>query len=402
MNRPILFCVSLASMSLPLAQSGCASPEVPRSSPPVASAQVLADRRVTFRIRAPYAKQVSLALEGAAATPMAGDGAGLWSITTGPLDPDLYAYSFQVDGTRAIDPAHPLLKPSLLAIENIVHVPGPAPSPWDVADVPHGTLHRHFYRSTVVGDERDFYVYTPPGYDASGGRRYPVLYLLHGFSDDAGGWTAVGRAHVILDNLIAHGNAEPMIVVMPLGYGAPEILAGGFAGFGEDRELLRRNFDRFGEALLGEVLPQVASAYRTNEDREARAIAGLSMGGSEALLTGLSHLDRFAWIGAFSAGGLSDDFDGQLPHLDREAGARLRLLWIACGADDHLAEINRKLRAFLRSKGLDHAGIETPGGHTWMVWRRDLVAFAPLLFRAQTTPGRGAALSSVAGPAVTR
>jgi enterochelin esterase family protein len=380
MNRAVLFCVSLASMSVPFFQSGCPSPEGLRSPPPVDPVRALADHRVTFRFAAPGAEHVSLALEGAPPAPMARDDQGIWSVTTAPLPPDLYAYSFLVDGVRAIDPANPLLKPSLISTENMVHVPGPAPAPWEVADVPRGRLHRHFYTSAVVGDERDFHVYTPPGYDASGGRRYPVLYLLHGFSDDAGAWSAVGRAHVIVDNLIAQGKAEPMIVVMPLGYGAPEILAGGFAGFGKDRDLMRRNFDRFAKALLGEVRPQVEAAYRTVEDRGGRAIAGLSMGGAEALLTGLSHTDQFAWIGAFSSGGLTDDFGAQLPGLDGGARARLRLLWIACGTDDRLLEINRELRDWLRSRGVDHTGVETPGGHTWRVWRRNLVAFASLIF----------------------
>jgi enterochelin esterase family protein len=380
MNRAALFCVSLASMSVPLVEGGCVSPEGARSPPPVEPGRALADRRVTFRFEAPGAKQVSLALEGSAPEPMVRDDRGIWSVTTGPLEPDLYAYSFVVDGIRAIDPANPLLKPSLISTENMVHVRGSAPSPWDVADVPRGRLHHHFYTSAVVGDERDFHVYTPPGYDASGGRRYPVLYLLHGFSDDTGAWSAVGRAHVIFDNLIAQGKVKPMIVVMPLGYGAPEILAGGFAGFGKDRDLMRRNFDRFGQALLGEVRPQVDAAYRTVEDRDGRAIAGLSMGGAEALLTGLGHLEQFAWIGAFSSGGLTDDFVAQFSGLDRGANARLRLLWIACGTDDALIEINRKLRDWLRSRGVDHAGVETPGGHTWAVWRRNLVAFASLLF----------------------
>src|SRR5262249_53984321 len=155
-------------------------------------------------------------------------------------------------------PANPLMKPNLLGTTSQVHVPGPKSLPWETNTVPHGEVHHHFYKSGVVGDERDFYVYTPPGYDPRAKQRYPVLYLLHGFSDDASGWTAVGRAHVILDNLIAQGKARSMIMVMPLGYGAPEIVEPG--GLGKP-EMRGRNYVKFRDALLTEVIPAVESAY---------------------------------------------------------------------------------------------------------------------------------------------
>ena len=223
------------------------------------------------------------------------------------------------------------------------------------------------------------YVYTPPGYDPRAKRSYPVLYLLHGFSDDASGWTAVGRANVILDNLIAQGKTKPMVVVMPLGYGAPEIVAPGPRAFAT--ELRKKNYDRFIQALFTEVMPQVETAYRVSKDRKERAIAGLSMGGAESLLTGLNNLDKFAWVGAFSSGGLTEDYDAQFPGLDAKANEKLRVLWIACGTDDRLIEPNRKMRAWLDSKGVHNTPIETPGGHVWMVWRRNLAEFSGLLFR---------------------
>jgi enterochelin esterase family protein len=210
------------------------------------------------------------------------------------------------------------------------------------------------------------------------------LYLLHGFSDDASGWTAVGRAHVIMDNLIAQGKAKPMLVVMPLGYGAPEIVVPNFAGF-RDPDLRKRNYDRFRDALLSEVIPEVEKAYRVSKDRGSRAIAGLSMGGAESLFVGLNALDRFAWVGAFSSGGLSSEFDATFPKLDEKANAQLRLLWIACGTEDRLIDTNRRFRDWLKSKQIRHTGIETPGAHTWMVWRRYLAEFAPLLFQEKTS-----------------
>ncbi len=246
--------------------------------------------------------------------------------------------------------------------------------------MPHGEIHHHFYKSGVVDDDRDFYVYTPPGYDPRKKQKYPVLYLLHGFSDDASGWTAVGRANVILDNLIAQGRAKPMLLVMPLGYGAPEVLLPN-SGVWRDRAITERNFDKFREALLTEVLPRVEKEYPVIKDRNSRAIAGLSMGGSESLLTGLNALDKFGWIGAFSFGGLTEDFGKEFPALDSKSAEQLHLLWVACGTDDRLIEINRKFRAWLGSKNIKHVDIETPGYHTWMVWRRNLTEFTSLLFR---------------------
>jgi len=232
----------------------------------------------------------------------------------------------------------------------------------------------------VAGDDRDFYVYTPPGYDAAAKQTYPVLYLLHGFSDDASGWTAVGSANVILDNLIAQGKAKSMIVVMPLGYGTMEMVQHGW-GVWDNQALRKRNFSKFREALLTEVMPRIESEYRVTKEREARAITGLSMGGSESLLTGLNNLDKFAWIGAFSSGGMPDDFQTDFPSLDARANKQLRMLWIACGTDDGLIKANRSLREWLKAKGVQHTDIETPGAHTWMVWRRNLAEFAGLLFR---------------------
>ena len=357
--------------------AGIAVAQTPPAS--VRSPEVQADGRITFRFRAPNANAVMLNLEGAQPQAMRKDEQGVWSLTTETLEPDLYGYAFVADGVGLIDPSNPALKPNLLNTQSLVHVPGPASLPWERGDVPHGTLHRHFYRSAIIGDARDFYVYTPPAYDPTAKTQYPVLYLLHGFSDDASGWSAVGQAHVILDNLIAQGKAQPMLVVMPLGYGVPEILVGGFGAM-RDPGMRQRNIDKFQEALVSEVIPAVERSYRVRSAREARAIAGLSMGGGESLAVGLRALDRFAWIGAFSSA-LLGDTDVAFPSLDEKANKQLRLLWIACGKDDRLIDGNRQFEAWLTSKHIRHTPIETPGGHTWMVWRRNLASFAPLLFR---------------------
>jgi enterochelin esterase-like enzyme len=352
----------------------------PQSSTRLVSPEIHSDSTVTFRFQAPNAAGVSLVREGAEPVAMKKDGQGVWSVTTPPLGPDYYGYFFVEDGVRLIDPSNPSLTPNLLETGNMVHVPGSPSLPWEADDVQHGAVHHHFYKSSVAGDDRDYYVYTPPGYDPAAKKTYPVLYLLHGYSDDASGWTAVGRANFILDNLIAHGKAKPMIVAMPLGYGALEMIRLGWEAW-DHEDLRRRNFDKFRQALLSEVMPRVETEYRVTRDRTARAIAGLSMGGSESLLTGLNNLDKFAWIGAFSSGGIREDFHADFPALDAKANQQIRLLWIACGTEDDLITVNRNLRQWLKSKGVQHTGIETPGTHTWMVWRRNLAEFAVLLFR---------------------
>lgn len=374
----IVFCFFSSILTAQQAKPTAAPPQ-PRA--PLISPEVHSDGSVTFRFRAAAAEEVLLALEGADRVRMHEDETGVWNLTTAPLPPDYYGYSFFVDEQRAIDPYNPLLKPNLLSTENAVHVPGPSSLPWELNDVPHGEIHHHFYKSVVAQDDRDFYVYTPPAYDPSSKTTYPVLYLLHGYSDDASGWTAVGHMNVILDNLIAHGKAKPMVVVMPLGYGTMEIIRAGWGGLGNRPEVREQNLSRFREALLTEVMPKVESEYRIAKDRNSRAIAGLSMGGAESLLTGLNNLDKFAWIGSFSAGGIPDGFDKGFPNLDSKANAQIKLLWVACGTEDRLIKANRDFREWLKSKGVNHTDIETPGMHTWMVWRRNLAEFAPLLFR---------------------
>jgi enterochelin esterase family protein len=341
---------------------------------PVISPEVHPDRTVTFRLKAPNAQAVNVSLEGKPEA-MKKDDLGLWTFTTAALEPDIYSYGFFVDGVRIMDPNNSLITPNILANSSAVDVPGDVL--WEPTDVPRGEVHHHFYKSGIVGDQRDYYVYTPPGYQA-GTAKYPVLYLLHGFSDDASGWTAVGRAHVIMDNLIAAGKVKPMIVVMPFGYGAPEVL---HRGWQINMDTFRLNITRFRDVLLTETIPMVEKEYRVDKRREARAIAGLSMGGSESLLTGLNNLDKFAYVGSFSAGGLGEDYPTLFPGLDQGANKQLKLLRIACGTEDRLIDTNRKFRDMLTAKYIRFTPIETPGMHTWMVWRRNLAAFTPLLFQ---------------------
>ena len=352
----------------------------PASAQQLVSPEVQSGGRVCFRLKAPEAKAVLVHCEGVKATEMHKDDQGVWSLTTEPLEPDIYAYSFAVDGVHCIDPGNPLLKYNLLNTDSQVRVPGPASLAWELNDVPHGRLHRHFYHSAVADDDRDFYVYTPPGYEPGFGKRFPVLYLLHGYSDDATAWVGVGCANIILDNLIARKQAKPMIVVMPLGYGTMEVVRGGWGGI-RRANVWQENLDKFRQTLLDEVMPQVEKAYRTLPTAKARAIAGLSMGGSESLLVGLNALDRFAWVGAFSSGGLGTNFPSEFPALDEKANRQLRLLWVGCGKQDGLLSANQKLSEWLDSKAVRHTWVHTPGQHSFRVWRRYLAQYAPLLFQ---------------------
>jgi enterochelin esterase family protein len=305
------------------------------------------------------------------------DDQGVWSVSTPALAPDYYGYGFTADGVDVSDPSNRELTPNLLFSLNVLHVPGPLSLPWEVNDVPHGVIHHHFYRSAVAQDDRDYYVYTPPNYDSAAKKSYPVLYLLHGYSFDARSWSAAGRANVILDNLIAQGKARPMIVVMPLGYGPMK-----FLGAWDNKELRDANFQKFSETLLTEVMPRVEREYRTIKDRNARAIAGFSLGGSESLLTGLNHLDKFSWIDSFSGvRGIPEEFQKDFPSLNAKANEQLHLLWVSCGTEDYRLAMNRNLREWLKAKGVKVTEIETPGNHTMLVGRRNLVEFAPLLFR---------------------
>jgi enterochelin esterase family protein len=350
----------------------------------IQSPQIASDGRVTFQFRDVNAQKVVVNIAGAAQPLlMQKDADGVWSATTDPMRPDLYSYTFNADGVTLLDPSNSAIVPNLLNPSSVLHVSGSSPEPWEQTDIPHGEVHHHFYKSATIGDNRDFYVYTPPGYDRRNNTRYPVLYLLHGYSDDASAWTAVGKANWILDALIATGQARPMIIVMPLGYGAPAIVQRNPPSSGpfSNAALRDKNFTNFRTALMDEVIPMVEKNYNVDPKRESRAIAGLSMGGAESLLTGLNRLDKFAWVASFSAGALPGDFATAFPQLNASTSQKLSLLWIACGTEDHLITANRSLVEWLKSQHVKVDAIETPGMHTWMVWRRNLLTLAPLLFQ---------------------
>jgi enterochelin esterase family protein len=353
--------------------------------PPVQSPEVHADGRVTVRLRAPNAREVFFTRDGAPPTAMQRDTAGVWSFTTEALAPDIYPYTFRVDGVTMPDPQNPEMKPVFLASlgQSLLHVPGPDSLSWELRDVPRGTITEHFYTSSIIGDRRNYFVYTPPNYDPRRARRYPVLYLLHGFSDDATGWVSAGRANVILDNLIADRRATPMLIVMPLGYGDPEILRGFYWGKPIEPARWKLNVTRFDDALMRELIPQIERSYHVDRTANGRAIAGLSMGGGQSLYAAFNHPDRFAYVGAFSSATtmLGQPHDITYPAANQPVNASMKLVWVAVGRDDFLFNENVQFRDWLRSKNVRFEWVETSGAHTWMVWRRYLTDFLPQLFR---------------------
>jgi len=367
---------------------------VPLVTAPPKYPELQPDGSEMFRLAMPSAESVELHLEGKKDPFSMTQGAdGIWSVSVPGLAPEFYSYTFRIDGkpgvssngTDIIDPHNTLVKTSFFSNQSVFLLPGNPPKPWEAASVPHGVVHHHYYHSTIVGINSEYFVYTPPDFDPTSGKKYPVLYLLHGYSDDPSAWTVMGKANIILDNLIAEGKAKPMIVVMPWGYGDMRVITDGWSSW-RDPSLVKSNFNKFGEALYQEVMPLVKQEYPLSGKREDHAIAGLSMGGAETLLVGLNHTDDFAWIGSFSAGGIgSDHFEPLFPAVTPQSGAqiqaKLKLLWIACGTEDGLFQPNQKFIAWLKGNGMQPTPIQTPGMHVWMVWRENLSTFAPLLFQ---------------------
>lgn len=346
------------------------------------SAVVNPDHTITFKYLDPIATKVSLAFDGTPdPQPMTKGADNVWTATTPAKTPQIYGYHFQVDGMDRLDPKNTNVTTNLLDLSNMLDVPGDTSQPWEPQNIPHGEVHHHLYTTSVVTgldqNQSDFFVYTPPGYDQKAKKDYPVLYLLHGFSDDASGWTVVGKANLILDALIAQGKVKPMLVVMTLGYGQMSFVRNG-GGSWHTPEAVASNTSGYQQALLTEVLPRVESEYRVSKKRDDRAIAGLSMGGLEALSVGLNNTDKFAYVVGLSSAAASID-RAKLANLDPKS-ANLKLLWIACGTEDHLLQPNRDFITFLKSKNMPVTVIETPGMHDWMVWRDNLTHFAPLLF----------------------
>jgi enterochelin esterase family protein len=366
MMKPISLTILLVSSAVALGQP-------PRGGP--VSPEVHADRRVTFRVTAPRAAEVTLTadwLPSGKTERLAKDDRGVWSVTVGPLEPGIAIYNFNIDGLAVPDPVNPMVKLRARTSASLVEVPGDGTEVWLPGTVPHGRVELVFIPSQALpGQTREVRVYTPPGYDQDSARKYPVLYLLHGSNDTAAGWTDVGRAHYILDNLIAQKKAVPMLVVMPWGHAVP---------FGGPQGDNNRLFERF---LLDDAMPAVEKTYRVAAGRENRAIAGLSMGGGQAIQIGLGHLDLFSQVGAFSAA-VPGDFAARFKSLlDDPDGtnARLKLFFITCGRQDGMFARSRQLDETLTAHRIRHEFRPSEGLHNYVVWRLYLSQLAPMLFR---------------------
>lgn len=355
--------------------------------PAVVSPEVHGDRTVTFRIAAQNAQRVDIrtpgdipggAPGGELASALTKSSEGVWEITIGPLPPGAYRYRFLVDGVPVVDSSNSLTSQTNVSVYSLVVVPGSGV--FDTRPVPHGAVASVLYQSASLGGVRRMHVYTPPGYSNSRDR-YPVLYLLHGAGDVDESWSTVGRAGVILDNLIADGKAKPMLVVMPAGHvNGAGAAAGAPPAAGPPA-------DPFLDDFVADLMPYVEKNYRVLTDREHRAIAGLSMGGGQTLNIAMPHLDRFAYVGIFSSGipaNVADAWEREhLAELDNGAAKRgLKLLWFGTGKQDFMMDTTRSSVALMKKHGFAPVFVESEGGHTWLNWRDYLSAFAPQLFRS--------------------
>ena len=371
----------------------------------IISPEINADNSVTFRFVAPKAIKVQVTGDFLPATPVKmGDFTfdapgvadlkegedGVWEYVSAPLESELYNYSFIVDGLSVKDPNNAYLQRDIATQTNYFIIGGGKADEYTVHDVPHGTVARMWYHSDVLGKDRRMSVYTPAGYE-NGKGRYPVLYLLHGMGGDEEAWLCTGRAAQIMDNLIAEGKAEPMIVVMTNGNTRHQ------AAPGEDASGMYKpyncgSFDTSFEAHFKDVISFVDSHFRTVRKASSRAVAGLSMGGGHSFELSLNYPKTFGYVGLFSAavGIHNEDTSGYLApdfykdtygKLDVLFANRPELYYIAIGESDFLYKANEELRKHLDEKNYPYVYVETPGGHIWRNWRIYLVDFAQRLFK---------------------
>lgn len=346
---------------------------------PLTSPEIGPKGDVTFRIRAPDAQSVKLTSGGDIPDIPFGGGLdmkssdGVWEITLESLESGGYRYSFNVDGVRVLDPSNRKVSESNRNAWSLFYMPGS--EFMDTRSLPHGAVAEVHYYSTELERHRRMHVYTPPGYQL-GENAYPVLYLLHGAMDSDDSWSSVGRAGFILDNLIASGKAVPMIVVMPDGHTEPFTMG-----------VSRLRLDTFAREFATDIRPYVEDSYRVMTAAEDTAIAGLSMGGGHALEIAMTALDKYGYVGVFSAGvfGVNEDSSWEDKHSNTLSDGKLRdgleLLWFSTGSEDFLLRTTQATVELLKRHGFDVEYEESAGGHTWINWREYLNVFAPRLFK---------------------
>lgn len=363
-----------------------------RQQQQVVSPEVNADNSVTFRYMAPEASKVTVNGNFARGQELSKGENGIWSVTVGPLEPQLYTYSFSVDGITALDPNNVYTSRDVATVTNFFIVKGAKGSLGDLlstGDVPHGTVSRLWYPSAFKNEERRVTVYLPPGYE-SGSQSYPVLYVLHGIGGDEEAWITQGRVAEQMDNLIATGRAVPMIVVMTNG-NISQDAAPGYSkeGLVKPGMGLPNTMDGTFEQYFPEIMSYVEKTFRVKEGKANTAICGLSMGGFHTRAISANYPDRFDYVGLFSSAlGTGSEDRAQSPtyqdmnaKIDRQFSNPPKVYWIAIGNEDFLFNANTEYREHLDSKGYKYEYLETGGGHTWANWRHYFSLFAPMCFK---------------------
>lgn len=362
-----------------------------RERPDVQSPVINAQNDVTFKIFAPEAKNITVIGDfGASPLAMQRDSIGVWSATISSMEPELYIYRYDIDGVKTADPANVYTKRDISTTYSMLFVPGEKTDDYAVHDVPHGTVSRVWYDSPTLGMQRRMSVYTPAGYEdkKNADKSYPVLYLLHGMGGDEEAWLTLGRTAQILDNLIASGQAKPMIVVMPNGNAAlPSAPGESSAGFTVPTTNLPHTMDGTFENAFTDIVNYIDKTYRTDARKQGRAVAGLSMGGFHSLNISALYPDMFDYVGLFSAAinprsnADSPIFKNRDNMLASQFSNAPKLYWIGIGNEDFLYNDNVAYRKQLDSKNYPYTYVESTGGHTWKNWRTYLKQFAPLLFK---------------------
>lgn len=370
---------------------------------PVVSPEVHDNNTVTFRLKAPKAVKVQVTgdflptqkiktpfgeFDGPGVADLTENKDGVWEFTTPePLKPELYSYTFLVDGLKITDPSNVYQIRDVASVTNVFIIGGDRADLYKVNKVPHGTVSKVWYHSDALDLDRRLTVYTPAGYETSG-KRYPVFYLLHGMGGDENAWSELGRTAQILDNLIAQGKAKPMIVVMTNGNAALEAAPGESSlGFTAPSMNLPKTMEGSFETAFPEVVKFIDKTYRTQANKKGRAIAGLSMGGFHSMHISKQYPDMFNYVGLFSAAimpgkdvksPIYDDLEGK---LKTQFAKKPALYWIGIGTTDFLYKANEDYRKMLDEKGYKYTYYETGEGHIWKNWRIYLTEFAPLLFK---------------------
>jgi enterochelin esterase-like enzyme len=407
----LILVTSIAFSQQPPAQAPGQTPAAKPAIPRPASPEIAPDRRVTFRLYAPKASEVLLngTWDNGLNTPMTKDATGIWAVTVGPFTPELWGYSFSVDGAKVLDPGNAETQRDGSRYDNLLFISGPESALWEFKDVPHGTLQQVWYPSPTLKQAlRRMYVYTPPGYETSKAK-YPVLYLLHGGGGDEDAWTVMGRATIIMDNLIAQGKAKPMLVVMPNG-NANQTVSQGF-GFGPTPartmvvapapppEQAAAQAARgagapaaaprpaqpyegsYPHSLVKDVIPFVEKTYRVIPNMNNRAIAGLSMGGGHTLTATNNNPGVFGWIGVFSSGPRGEVDKTYSDQLAKLKASGVKLYWIGAGTTDTARQGAQNLSGMVKKLGFNEFYKEIPGRHYWFLWRNFLGDFGSRLFR---------------------